>query len=262
YTSSGQDLQKPLCAPDPLGDVPYECVELFYRRAFFITPDAWVQAGWRAGSGTLYLAAELAGHYGRFRATQATRKTDTGKQFLGGGALARVWWEDPALRFSLEGGVASGDGDADAFGVYDGYVAAVPDLSSDDWDVVRRNAFVTTWMFNPAYLVDSILFRHVIGAVTDAWYLKPAADVAVWRTRDRGLSVLASLMYAGAVMPSQTPGRHPALGLEAEAGLRFRWDFVEASFSGAGLVPFRAFDHGEGVPQPAWLLRTGLRFWF
>ena len=262
YSTSSQDLQKPSCAPDGLGDLPYECVELFFKDAFFITPDAWVQMGWDVGAGTLYLAAELAGHYGSFGATQATDKTDTKKQFLAGGGLVRLWWETERMRFDFEGGVASGDSDADAFGVYDGYVAAVPDLSHEDWNSVRRNDLVTAWMFNPAYLVDSILFRHVIGAVTNAWYLKPAADLAIWRTRDRGLAATISMLYAGAVVPQQTPGRHSALGLEAELGLRFRWDHVEASVSGTGLVPFAAFDHGEGLPAPAWLIRTGLLFSF
>jgi len=258
YSSSGQDLQKPSCSPDGLGDLPFECVELFYKKAFFVTPDAWVQMGWDVGPGILYLAAELAGHYGSFKATQATDKTNTSKDFLGGGALLRLWWESNRMKFTLEGGVASGDGDADAFGVYDGYVSAVPDLSHEDWNTVRRNDFVTAWMFNPAYLVDSILFRHVIGAVTNAWYVKPAVDIALWRTRDKGLAVVASMMYAGAVMPQQTPGGSSALGLETELGLRFRWDYVEATVSGTGLVPFSAFDHGDGMPAPAWLLRTGL----
>ena len=172
----------------------------------------------------------------------------------------------PASRCRLvvegEGGVASGDSDADAFGVYDGYVAAVPDLSHEDWNSVRRNDIVTAWMFNPAYMVDSILFRHVIGAVTNAWYLKPAADLAIWRTRDRGLSATLSVLYAGAVVSEQTPGARSPLGLETELGLRFRWDHVEASISGTGLVPFSAFDHGDGLPAPAWLMRTGLLFSF
>lgn len=258
YSTSGQDLQKPSCAPDGLGDLPFECVELFYKKAFFITPDMWIQMGWDVGPGILYLAAELAGQYGSFKATQATDKTDTSKEFLGGGGLVRLWWESARMKFTFEGGIASGDGDADAFGVYDGYVSAVPDLSHEDWETVRRNDFVTAWMFNPSYLVDSILFRHVVGAVTNAWYLKPAADVALWRTRDKGLAVTGSVMYAGAVMPRQTPGGRSALGLEAELGLRFRWDHVEASFTGTGLVPFGAFDHGGGLPAPAWLLRTGL----
>jgi uncharacterized protein (TIGR04551 family) len=258
YSSSGQDLQKPSCSPDGLGDLPFECVELFYKKAFFVTPDAWVQMGWDVGSGILYLAAELAGHYGSFKATQATDKTNTSKDFLGGGGLIRLWWESNRTKFTLEGGVASGDGDADAFGVYDGFVSAVPDLSHEDWGTVRRNDFVTAWMFNPAYLVDSILFRHVIGAVTNAWYVKPSVDVALWRTRDKGLAVVASMMYAGAVTPQQTPGGRSALGLETELGLRFRWDYVEATVSGTGLVPFGAFDHGDGMPAPAWLLRTGL----
>ncbi|MFH1532088.1 MAG: hypothetical protein ABIK09_15290 [Pseudomonadota bacterium] len=258
YSTSGQDLQKPSCAPDGLGDLPYECVELFYKDALFITPDVWVQAGWNVGTGILYLAAEFAGHYGRFKATQATDKTDTGKEFLAGGGLVRLWWESERTRFAFEGGIASGDGDADAFGVYDGYVAAVPDLSHEDWGTVRRNDLVTAWMFNPAYLADSILFRHVVGAVTNAWYVKPTADVALWRTRDKGLAAVASVMYAGAVMPRQTPGGRAALGLETELGLRFRWDHVEASISGTGLVPFAGFDHGDGLPLPAWLLRTGL----
>jgi len=262
YSTSGQDLQKPACAPDDLGDLPFQCIELFYRRAFFITPDAWIQVGWDAGPGTWYVAAELAGHYGRFRATQATDKVDTSKQFLGGGGMARLWWESPRTRFAVEGGIASGDSDADAFGVYDGYVAAVPDLSHEDWDRVQRNDFVTAWMFNPAYLVDSILFRHVIGAVTNAWYLKPTADLALWRTRERGFAVVASVMYAGAVTSRQTPGDHPALGLETELGMRVRWDHVEASFTGTGLIPFHGFDHGAGLPAPAWLLRTGLAVTF
>jgi uncharacterized protein (TIGR04551 family) len=52
---------------------------------------------------------------------------------------------------------------------------------------------IRNFRFNPAYRVDLILFREILGQVTDAWYLRPNVR---W-------DILPGLRFDGAVIYSQ-----------------------------------------------------------
>ncbi len=155
-----------------------------------------------------------------------------------------------AFTFGLDLGIASGDPSPG----FDGAQAALP------YDT-RADAF----RFHPDYRVDRILFRELIGTVTDAAYLRPHVR---WRLVefDRGelvfsLSVIASL----ALEPASTPSGGRALGVEFDPTLAYRsTDGFQCALEHAILVPLAGLDNPElGLDaRPAQLLRLRLGYLF
>ena len=76
--------------------------------------------------------------------------------------------------------------------------------------------------FSPDYHVDEILFRHILGTVTNAIYIKP--QTAYWfdlgRTRALGLN--GSVIYSMAQVPVSTPNNELMYGLEMDVGAGYR----------------------------------------
>jgi uncharacterized protein (TIGR04551 family) len=93
------------------------------------------------------------------------------------------------------------------------------------WKFVRQPAgdhALHDFKFSPEYHVDSIFFRHILGTVTNAIYVKPA--VAYWfdLQKSRQLGLNGSFVYSMAHIPVATPGNALAYGLEMNAGLTYR----------------------------------------
>ena len=84
---------------------------------------------------------------------------------------------------------------------------------------------VDNFRFHPDYRVDRILFREIIGTVTDAFYLRPHARV---RIADLGPTarLRASLVgiFSWANYASSTPGGERPLGIEIDPTLEYHTD--------------------------------------
>ncbi|MBK7862180.1 MAG: hypothetical protein IPJ65_26920 [Archangiaceae bacterium] len=88
------------------------------------------------------------------------------------------------------------------------------------------DSFIRNFRFNRAYSVDMILFRELLGGVTDALYIKPKAS---YRITD-GFNVFAALIYSRAIYAESTPSAHLTstgivgdanLGIQINAGARY-----------------------------------------
>ena len=88
------------------------------------------------------------------------------------------------------------------------------------------DTYIRNFRFNRSYQVDMILFRELLGGVTDALYVKPGAS---YRIAD-GFNVFAAVIYSRAIYPESTPSAHVVngagvadgnLGLEINAGARY-----------------------------------------
>jgi uncharacterized protein (TIGR04551 family) len=138
----------------------------------------------------------------------------------------------------LEGGVASGDS-APGFGNYPGRTQCAYGADSSNSPIAvcspqqagnidgRQYGYgepKPSWnnfRFNPAYRVDLILWRELIGGVTDGWYAKPTLR---WEILP-GLVGTAQIVYSQALLASSTPNtRHTPLGVEADLGLSYTSD--------------------------------------
>ena len=119
--------------------------------------------------------------------------------------------------------------------------------------------------FHPDFRVDRILFREIIGTVTDALYLRPHLR---WRALDVGpgaLTASLAVIASRAVFASSTPGGAAPLGVELDPSLTWvSQDGFTATLDHAILFPLSGLDNPSlGLPaKPAQLLRLRLAYVF
>ncbi len=144
-----------------------------------------------------------------------------------------------------EAGIASGD-DAPGFGNAPGrcnYALPATDPlrcgqvgppgSIDGNQVNASYPYLNNYRFNPAFQVDLILWRRILGTVTDAWYLKPTFK---WDILD-GLSVAAQVVYSQAIFATSTPSQvNKPLGVELDLGVKYQSDDGFVFFLDYGLL--------------------------
>ncbi|MHB1846393.1 MAG: TIGR04551 family protein, partial [Deltaproteobacteria bacterium] len=181
----------------------------------------------------LRLEAEATYVYGTFDVTDIDNVAHllTVSQFGGAFEGEYHFLADGALTLAFNAGVASGDPSA-GFGnqpnrTPTGPNGTVPPGSIEGpqfycapGQAVCQDGRITNFSFNPDYHVDMILWRELLGGVTDAWYAKPTLKY----TLTEGLDMSASAIYSQALFYSSTPGGHTPLGLEADAGIHYVTD--------------------------------------
>ncbi len=115
---------------------------------------------------------------------------------------------DDALFTGLEFGLASGDPHPGPNGSYeDGFGAdPVNDAQYGRYQRSKNGKWIndraiTNFRFDPDYHVDMILFREIIGCVTDAMYIKPTIRYNI----TPAIGVQADLIMSMAMEPDSTP---------------------------------------------------------
>jgi len=274
YSSSEQVEETSLeCRPDaqlangqPVQD--YDCVRLFRRDAFFWRPGVWLKLERHPDLlSSFRLELELAAVIGDIKHPQRLLEDDSSeaKDFQGLGGALELEWRDDTLAAGIDIGYASGD-NGQYVGVLDGQNVVEPD---DDAyvadDTLRANHRVTSFFFSRDYLVDLILFREILGTVTNAVYFKPWISKTLLQGEDTTLSVRFDALYALAPRPSGTPGDGGQWGVELDAKAVFetRAGF-RATLAAGALIPLDALDHpvtGE-APEPAFAIRSMLGWSF
>ncbi len=163
----------------------------------------------------------------------------TGRQL---GGVARVDWRQGQRFFArMEFGFASGD-DRPGFGARPTATAqARPgDVDGPQFDLTARpaDANVNNFRFHPNYRIDLILWRRLVGTVTDAWYLRPMARYRLGSMFTIEGAVIASVAMEG----NSTPSGSKPLGVETNVGLIYEQEhgFVARLDYGL-LVPLAGF---------------------
>jgi uncharacterized protein (TIGR04551 family) len=103
---------------------------------------------------------------------------------------------------------------------------------------------INDFHFSPDYHIDEILFRHIIGTVTNAIYIKP--QTAYWFDlgNNRAVGINGSIIYSLAQVPVSTPGNALQYGIEGDIGATYR-NTGEGVYGGVTwglLFPFGALD--------------------
>jgi uncharacterized protein (TIGR04551 family) len=171
-----------------------------------------------------------------------------------GGALEATWHLGGEYRgtvLALKGGAASGDRHG-GFGALD---AAGTQRGPGD------NA-LDNFQFNPDYHVDLLLFRHIIGTVTDAWYVRPE----VGYNFENNIGGRFWAVYSQAFEKSSTPNGKNPLGLELDAELAYGAESnpesgaFKGALMGGMLFPFNAFKNPtlNAGPSFAWTIEARL----
>lgn len=166
----------------------------------------------------------------------------------------------------LNAGAASGDA-APGFGaiVKPGQLPAVAgDLDGPQANPPFDNE-VNNFRFHPDYRVDRILFREIIGTVTDAVYLKPHLRFDLLTKIKGTLSVGLSGILSFAVAPESAPGNAAPLGFEIDPSISYVSDVgFRADLEQATLIPLAGLDNLElnlpATPAQLWRLRLSYQF--
>ncbi len=167
----------------------------------------------------------------------------------------------------IDAGYASGDA-APGFGALLGARNGGPNqppAQPGDIDGPQANApFDTTvnnFRFHPDFRIDRILFREIIGTVTDAIYIRPHARIRLATVGPGKLEASLAVIASFAAQASSTPSGDRGLGLEIDPTLAYVTSngFV-ASLEYAALFPLSGFDNpAAGLnAKPAQLLRFRL----
>lgn len=173
---------------------------------------------------------------------------------------------DAAFRFGLDAGFASGD-PAPGFGAFPAVLGPAPKAGELDGAQAAYPADLRAdnFRFHSDYRIDRLLFREIIGTVTDVVYVRPHLR---WRLIDAGpgsLTFSAAGVVSFAVEPTSTPNGTRPLGLELDPSLT--WTHVDGfsiAFDSAVLFPLSAFDNAaQGLSaRPAALARLRLNWGF
>jgi len=226
--------QVPATGPQPTS--PDRLPQARYLGALTFTPDVWFKLYYKA----LTVEVEGIGIFGRIDRPGALAADDqklTIRQF-GWVAASELRLYRDSFFVGLETGGASGD-QAEEPGQYLNY----------RWRFVQQphgDHKLADFHFSPDYHVDQIFFRHIMGTVTNAVYVKP--QTAYWFDlgNNRSLGLQGSVIYSMAQVPVSTPGNNLTYGLETDVGAGYRntGEGFYAGFLWGVFWPLGALDRG------------------
>ncbi len=171
----------------------------------------------------------------------------------------------------LDAGFASGDpapGMGALYGRNDrGTSAAAPQPGDLDGPQARApfDTRVDNFRFHPDYRIDRILFREIVGTVTDAIYVRPHGRVRLAELGPGRLEAQLAVIASFAVEPSSTLSGERGLGIEVDPTLVYATTqgFL-ASLEYAVLFPLAGFDNPtaglDARPAQLFRARLGLQF--
>jgi len=166
----------------------------------------------------------------------------------------------------LDIGVASGD-PAPGFGVRQDPFARQP--VAGDLDGPQANPPVDNradnFRFHPDYRVDRILFREIIGTVTDAVYIRPHIRYTALDLGTSQVTLSLTGIASFALEASSTPGGQSPLGVELDPTIAYRHkDGFGVALEHAVLFPLAGLDNNELnlKAAPAQLLRVRAAYAF
>lgn len=222
------------------GDVPSARTALVRDLTAFVG-DAWV----RADLGRFTFEGEFA--FVGFRIANASldpaamlNLAVTGRQY--GGVLRADYRGGERFMARVEFGFASGD-DRPGFGARTAAQSGrAGDLDGLQFDLTRtpRDVNIQNFRFHPNYRVDLIMWRRLIGTVTDAWYVRPMVRYRIGPM----LTAEAAVIGSAAMEPNSTPSGKAPLGVETDVGLIYEQEhgFVMRLDYGL-LLPLAGFDN-------------------
>lgn len=232
------------------------------RSAQLFIPDLWLKFERKK----FLFEVELAATAGNIqnRATDPSRQGDPAfnqslkvMQF-GGVARTEVRLVNEKLKIRGELGFASGDR-APGMGVYQERLSNGPDGNTVRGDIDGRqfacqstggctDGSIRNFRFNRDYRIDLILWREILGTITDAAYFRPSIDYML----ADGFHLYAALIYSRAIYAQSTPsGNRFNLGLEINAGASYETeDGFFANLTWGVLFPMSGLNDNITVNAP------------
>jgi uncharacterized protein (TIGR04551 family) len=204
------------------------------RHAWMVIPDIWFKLMWKK----LYIEFEGLLVGGRIENISAEDKAAPATVLQFAWAMrSRMKFLKDSLQVGLDLGMASGDADEPA-----------------NADVNRRrinNAAIDTdqalreFRFNYDYQIDLILFREILGTVSNAMYFKPWVQYNIVDSFGARLDMIYSMSH----VPVSFPGNSRNLGVELDLDIFYRnvEDGFYAGFAYGVLFPLTGLDRAAEV---------------
>jgi uncharacterized protein (TIGR04551 family) len=204
------------------------------RHAWAFVPDLWLRLDWQK----LHLELEgalIVGKVGNL--SDAFPGVNGAVNILSGGFAFKGNYRllHDALKIYLEIGYASGDDNEDPNSDVNFFRARPAPVNNK----------ISRFNFDPDYHVDLILFRRILGTVTNATYFKPGVSYDILDS----FTARVDLEYAIANKPVGYPGNAFNLGLEIDASLMYRNE-EEGFYAGLAygvLFPFGALSFPRDI---------------
>lgn len=232
------------------------------RKAFLYRLNAFA----KLHLGEFEIGAEAAMAYGWFsdRVVDPSQLQKTTMLQIGG-VLEFLWKMTGAQKgaeLSLKAGGASGDSHS-GFGALN-----QSGTQRGSGGGVRDDRTLNNFQFSPDYHVDRLLYRRILGTVTDSWFVRPALSYAF----DKKVQGTLSAVYSNAIFKRSTPnpqkGVFTPLGLEFDGEVSYGLKNLEhgnfaASFGGGILIPFASLNNptlpsNQADAKFAWMLDARL----
>lgn len=180
---------------------------LISRKANIFVPDVWLRFNYKK----LSLEAEgamVVGKIGNISDKYPERKD--GLLLVSGGFVVRGGYKllRDALKLGLEVGYASGDDSEDSNSVINVHMA--------DFRPYRQR--YSRFVFDPDYHVDMLLFRRILGSVSNATYFKGSVQYDIFDS----FGARADVIYSIADRPVGYPGNSYHLGVEIDVSLMYK----------------------------------------
>lgn len=107
----------------------------------------------------------------------------------------------------------------------------------------------TAFFFDRDYFVDMIMFREIIGTVTNALYLNPFFQYDLFSKRADSLGLRVDLIGAVAANAASTPSGRGFYGAEGNLTIYYRQPRYGVDVAAALFLPGNAFNAVEGRPR-------------
>lgn len=174
--------------------------------------------------------------------------------------------ESDTFAGGLDAGYASGD-PAPGFGANVGLTQAAPKPGDLDGPQASppNDTTVDNFRFHPDYRIDRILFREIIGTVTDAIYFRPHARATLARIGPARLDAELFGVVSMATYASSTPGNSQPLGVEVDPTLAYKnRDGFSVALEHGALFPLSGLDNVQKKlsAKPAQIARVRVTYAF
>jgi uncharacterized protein (TIGR04551 family) len=174
--------------------------------------------------------------------------------------------DDGLLSAGLDLGYASGD-PAPGMGVSQKLGQRAPKAGDLDGPQAnpRRDNRIDNFRFHPDYRIDRILFREIVGTVTDAVYARPHARVRLVEETSFRVTATGAAVASMASFAESTPGGKKPLGVEIDPSITYEHkDGFFATLDYAVLFPLAGLDNPQvGLfAKPAQLVRLRFNYVF
>lgn len=223
-------------------------IRLVPREAWSVTPDLWMRFLYNPTiDWALRVELEAAMVIGSIENVLMHDQTDASADLMQYGGVIQTEARYKQLSFGVEGGLASGD-ETGGFATYGAHAL----YSEGEGGAVDVNRELTGFGFDRDYRPDLVLYRYVIGGVTNSFYVKPWVSYDFLAGDEGSLGLSLATLYSRALETAGTPGGSANLGTEIDLSVFFgQSERFLATLDWGVLVPLAGLDRAAPTHKEA-----------